>query len=197
MNNLVVDVVRDVGGNITQNNELLLPELDGDVLDGSWAVALGAETVGASSVEQRVYLELSPLLPTPSAAQLPLPILTAPSPGATVSASGFFVVYTLPAAATYATIELRSTDGEMIWEVVVPPELTQFAFWELPVEADTPLVAGKDYELSLTAFELNGTSLVSQSLFVYHDVTTFWRSIGAAERGVRALSRQTITVTAN
>ncbi|MEC7583897.1 MAG: hypothetical protein VYE77_06230, partial [Planctomycetota bacterium] len=197
LNGLVVDAVRDVGGNVTLNNELLLPALDGDLLGGTWAVAIGAETTGSSSVEQRVFFELNPLLPAPTAPQLPLPAMTAPLPDATVSASGFDMVFTLPVAATYATIELRSTDGRKIWQVVVPPEQTEFSFWELPPEADSPLVAVDDYELSLTAFELNGTSIVSRSQFVYFDVTSFWHSIGAGQRGVRALARRTITVTAN
>ena len=197
LNGLVADVARDVGGNVTLNNELVLPALDGDLLGGTWAVAIGAETVGSSSVEQRVFFELNPLLPAPTAPQLALPTMTSPLHNATVSASGFDVAFTLPPASTYATIELRSVDGDRIWQAVVPPDQTDFSFWKLPPEAASPLVAGIDYELSLTAFELNGTSIVSRSQFVYHDVTTFWHSIGAGQRGVRALARSSITVTTN
>jgi len=198
-NGLVADVARDIGGNTTnvapEDGQLQLPALTGDLAGHRWVVALGASTTAGGGSEQRVFFALDGLT-SPVAPQLPLPTLTAPTDGATVAASGFEVVYTLPDGSAYATIELCTDDEEHRWLVVVPPDLTQFSFWELPSQAQTPLVAGLQYTLTLTAFRL-GDSIVGRSQYPYRDLTTFWRSIDASERGVRALARRSVTVTAN
>lgn len=123
------------------------------------------------------------------------PTISSPTNGATVAANGFHVLYALPAGAVYGTLELRSTAGgeTLLWQAVVPPTLQDFEFVRLPVEAETPLVAGRTYTLTVTAWF--GDAGLTQSPDPYRDITTFWQSIGTVERGITQRTTRTILVT--
>ena len=196
----IADVARAVGGNMTvsgANVTFTLPALTGALAGHAWLVALRAQvSTATTATAQRTLLRLAPSdqLVVP---QLPLPTLTAPLDGATVPALGFAVDFTLPAGSMYATIDLRSDGTEArLWTAVVPPTATQFQYVALPTQAQSPLVAGRTYTLTLTSYRADTGFLLGRTE-TYRDLVTYWVTIGAAERGVRAASSRTITITAN
>ncbi|GDY02240.1 hypothetical protein LBMAG49_15690 [Planctomycetota bacterium] len=202
----VVDVARNIGGNLSRTGtgtdlRLRLPNLTGALVGSSWLTALHAEAHDATTATtQRLLLSLA-IGATPARSFLPLPLLTAPVNGAVVLASGFDVGFSLPAAAMYATLDLRSEAptnlvDELRWEVVVPPGTTAFRFWLLPSNVAKPLVAGRTYTLTLTAFAAQG-GLREFNGSPYTDTIQFWQTIGIGTRGVTAVSSQKITITAN
>lgn len=198
----VVDVVRGIGGNLSMiGADLLLelPALNASLSGHQWiAVLRGSATSSGVTVTQRSLLRLASSGPTTAVPLFAAPTITAPAAGATVPATGFTVHFALPAGVLYATIELRSDTGAELhlWQVTLPPEATEFAFKTLPVEADSPLVAGKTYSLVLSAYRSLSGPLVGKRDW-YTELTSFVQTMGAVERGVDAVSSQTIQVTAN
>ncbi|MBM4060605.1 MAG: hypothetical protein FJ265_05850 [Planctomycetes bacterium] len=199
-----IDVVRGVGGNhlaVGTDLRLDLPELAGELAGHRWcAVLQGSAVAGGATLAQRTLVRLPGSGAAAATPMLPVPAIVAPAAGAFVAASGFTVEYTLPAGALYATIELRSeAGGELyLWDVVLPPSATSFAFKVLPPEAVTPLVAGRSYTLTVSACRtLAGPMVGKTQVEAYRELTSFLQSLGALERGVDAVSSRTITVTAN
>jgi hypothetical protein len=197
-----IDIVRGIGGNHAaagDDLQLTLPALSGSLAGHRWRVLMqGEATNGGVVVKQRSLLRLEGSATEATVPFLPVPTITSPSPAATVAASGFTVEYTVPDGTLYATIELRSeSSGELyLWDVVLPPTAASFAFHVLPTEAATPLVAGRSYSLTVSAFRaLTGPLLESDR--PYDKLTSFLQSIGALERGVDAVSSSTIQVTTN
>lgn len=194
----VVDVVRGLQGNHAANgNDLAftLPSLAAAAPDDLWLAMVRGDFASGGDTLQVRSLQL---LPTTQPRVLPaFPAMTAPVAGATVAATGFAVDFTLPAGALYGRIELRSEQaGEtLLWQVLVPSDLTQFAFVALPIDADMPLVAGRSYTLTVSAYF--GTSVLATSDDPYRDLSTFVQAIGATELGVTQVTRRSITVTAN
>jgi hypothetical protein len=193
----VIDVVRGLRGNLTANGDdlqFLLPSLAGVLPDHLWlALVRGDFTSGGSTLQLRSLQLLPTVQPRVLAA---FPTLAAPAAGATVAASGFTVDFTLPSGALYGTIELRSTAGEtLLWQIVVPPDLTQFAFVTLPAEAATPLLAGRSYTLTVSAYF--GTSVLATADDPYADLSGFLQSIGSTEIGVDQVTRRSLTLTTN
>lgn len=197
-----VDVVRGIGGNHAASGndlQLQLPALTGPLSGMTWCALLqGSAAVGGATITQRSVLRL-----TGSGAEAPVPmlappVLTAPAAGATVPAAGFTVQYTLPPGTLYATIELRSDTGAELhlWQVTLPPGVAEFAFRVLPTEADTPLVAGKTYTLTLSAYRTLAGPLTDKPE-AYRELTSFLYSVGALERGVDGMSSVAIQVTTN
>lgn len=197
-----VDVVRDVGGNhavVGSDLTLRLPPLTGTLAGHRWRVLLAGSGVAAgATLTQRSLLTLRGDGAETAAPLLPPPVLTAPAAGATVAASGFTVQYSLPANTLYATLELRSQSGSdtLSWQVLLPPDTTQFTFVTLPVEMTSPLAAGRTYTLTLSAFRASGGPLRDEP-FAYRDLSTFAQSIGAVERGVDTMSSVAITITSS
>jgi hypothetical protein len=196
----VVDVARGIAGNIAVSGQdvvFSLPPLDGALAGGAWLCAFGASAnTGTTAIAQRTLQRLQAgALPT--IRFLPLPTITAPVDGAVVSSGGFTVDFALPPGSLYGTIDLHNGGSEDLrWEVVVPPDLTSFRFWQLPTDVPTPLQASRSYTLTVTAYRAdNGVNNGSQD--PYRDLTTYFYTTGAAERGVTAVSSQTITVNTN
>lgn len=194
------DVARGIAGNHAVSGAdvtFTLPALTGGLQGGDWLCAIGAErSVGSGSVAQRSVQQFGvhPL----SVPFLPVPDILAPADQATVPADGFRVDYTVPAGTNYLQLELRS-DGPAVtlhWLVVLPPDRTSFEFVRLPTQAATPLLAGRSYQLTLTACRIDTGPLLQRSL-PYIDATSYWMSIDAYKRGVRALASRTITITTN
>ena len=103
--------------------------------------------------------------------------------------NGLAVDFTLPAGAVYGTIDLFSFAPALVsWRVVVPPNASRFEFVALPATAPSPLVAGSTYILTVSAYF--GAGVLSASANPYRELTTFWQSIGAAERGVVHVTRR-------
>lgn len=196
----IVDVVRDLGGNHAAAGSdltLQLPALTGQLAAHRWrALVSGSGAAGGGAVTQRSLLSLRGLGAEAAAPLLAPPVLLSPAPGATVAAAGFTTTFTLPADVLFASLELRSQVGgdTLLWDVVVPPDATTFSFVTLPVESPTPLVAGRTYTLTLSAFRASGGPLRG-SPFAYRDLTTFVQSIGTVERGVDSMSSISITIT--
>ncbi len=198
-----VDVVRDVGGNHAASGSdlvLQLPALAGQLAGHRWRVLVSGSGAagGGGTVAQRSLLSLRGDGAESAAPLLAPPQITAPSDGGTVTATGFTVQYSLPSDALYATIELRSVVGAetMLWQVLLPPDVTAFSFLQLPAEMVTPLVAGRTYSLTLTAFRAS-TGPLGGRPFSYRDLSAFYQSIGAVERGVDSTSSHTITISSS
>lgn len=195
----VVDVARDIAGNITVNGSdasFLLPPLIGPFAGGSWLVALRASASGPTTAHgQRLLLRLrdsgSDVFP-----MLALPAITSPTDGQGVLASGFTVQFAAPVGATYAQIELRSEGVDTrSWTAVVPASTTEFTFVPLPVEAESPLVAGRFWTLTVSAWRADVGGYAEPGY--YGELPTFWQSLGSGNQGVRAGSSRTVTIATN
>ncbi|MEO6593706.1 MAG: hypothetical protein ABIP94_03015, partial [Planctomycetota bacterium] len=209
----VVDVVRDLRGNHAASGADLvfqLPALAGALGGHRWQAVLnglfpssGFPASGSIASISALIALTRPSAPSPGGPTsagfsfLEFPVVTAPVTGSVVPASGFAVEFSLPPRALHGSIELLSaTTGDTLrWQVIVPADVTQFAFVQLPPEAATPLVAGRTYLLTVSAFA--GTGPVTRSQEPYRNTATFLQSIGAIERGVEQVSRRTILVTTN
>lgn len=197
-NGNLVDVARDLGGSVSVNGEdlgLRLPPLTGDLSGGQWLALLSGSTVSGGTTSKH-YSWLSLTQPVTAGFAFPeFPDLVSPAPGASVSADGFVASFTLPPGAVGGVLELRSQLGQdlLLWQAVVPPDVQEFSFVSLPVEANSPLVAGRTYVLTLTAWF--GTIDIA-SPDVFGDFVSFWQSVGIAEAGVNRISRRSITITA-
>lgn len=195
----VVDVATDVAGNMTVSGPdvtFALPTLEGPFVGGSWLVALRATSSALTTAQgQRALLRLqdsaSEVFP-----MLALPTIASPADGLVVPASGFTVQFASPPGATYAQIELRSEGLDTrSWTAVVPAETTEFAFVTLPVEAQTPLVAGRAWTLTVSAWRVALGGYATPGL--YGELPTFWLSLGAGNQGVRVGSSRTVTIATN
>ncbi|MBX3464699.1 MAG: carboxypeptidase regulatory-like domain-containing protein [Planctomycetes bacterium] len=193
-----VDVVRGLRGNHAaagDDLEFTLPALDGPLADHRWLALLQGSFASGGATLRLQSLQVLPA--APPQVLPPFPVVTAPAPGATVPAAGFTVEFALPAGALYGTIELRSDDGgdTRLWQALVRPAATGFAFVAMPTDVPTPLIAGRNYELTVSA--CFGPSVLAGSEDPYRDLSAFARSIGAAERGVRQVTRRTLAITTN
>jgi hypothetical protein len=197
-----IDVVRGINGNHAAAGtdlQLTLPALSGSLAAHRWRVLVQGEATNSGvTIKQRSLLSLGGVAPEATRSMLAPPTISAPTAGGTVAASGFTVQYTVPSGTLYATIELRSeAGGELhLWDVVLPPTATSFAFQVLPTQATTPLIAGKTYSLTVAAYRAT-TGLLADYDFKYEKLGGYLQSIGVVERGVDAVSSRTIQVTAN
>jgi hypothetical protein len=78
---------------------------------------------------------------------------------------------------------------------MLPPTTSTFAFVTLPLDVPTPLLAGRTYTLTLSAFF--GDGLLATSVTPYDDLSTYPQSVGSAALGIRQVARRAITITAN
>src|SRR5204863_9824697 len=104
---------------------------------------------------------------------------------------------TVPPSAIYGLLELRSElpGDTLLWEVMLPPALTQVVFVTLPQPAESPLKPGRTYTLTVSAFFAN--EAIAGSLPPYRDFTPYVQSIGDVERGVTQVTRRSIQITTN
>jgi len=204
-NGRVVDVVRDLGGNHVASGSdlaLRLPPLTGQLANHRWRVittGTGSAPLGGTLTQRTlVTLRGAGVVAEDPAPFLPTPTIQAPAANAAVAASGFPVTLTLPSGTLYATLELRSTTASdtLLWQVYLRPDTTQFTFPTLPSQAATPLVAGRTYTLTLTAYRASAGPATG-GVFDYRGVTTFLRSLGTTERGVDSVSSHSITITSS
>lgn len=190
-----VDVVRGLGGNhrgVGTDLEFDLPALAGELAGHRWVALLrGTAAVGAATVAQASLLRLGS--GAPRQPFLPVPEIAAPDPGAIVDLEGFRVDFALPADALYGTVELRSqTAGELLlWQAYVPPDATSFEFVKLPSKAETPLLAGRSYTLTVTAYRARSGPFVGVEK-PYRRFTGYLQTIGEIERGVDAYAARSI-----
>ncbi len=202
----VVDVVRELRGNhaVVGNDVVFtLPALDGSLAGHGWLALLdGSYTSNNSIVRCSALVSLpraSSLLSFPRGAVSfgAFPDISSPAQAATVAVAGFVVQYALPPAALHGAITLRSeVAGEtLVWQVLVPRDATEFSFVTLPTGVATPLLAGRTYTLTVSAFFGDGAVAGAQD--PYRDLATFAQSIGAIERGVTQVTRRSIVITAN
>ena len=190
----LVDVARDIGGSYTatvNNLDLNLPALaDGD----EWLALVRGEKVTGGFTDS--HASLIPIVEaTTEGFTFPeFPALTAPANGDSVSATGFTTDFILPSQAIGGVIELRSTgpDDLLLWQTIVRPEYRSFNFLELPVQADTPLVAGRTYKLTVTAWF--GTIDINSN-DIFRDFSPFQQTVGIIESGITQISRRSITIT--
>lgn len=190
----LVDVARDLGGSYTataNNLELTLPAL---VQRDEWLALVRGEKVTGGFTDS--HASLIPLVAaTTEGFSFPeFPELTAPVDGETVSAMGFTTDFRLPSQAIGGVIELRSTgpDELLLWQTIVRPEYSSFDFLELPTQADTPLVSGRTYKLTVTAWF--GTIDINSN-DIFRDFSPFQQTVGIIESGITQISRRSITIT--
>lgn len=202
----VVDVVRGVQGNhAASGNDLVftLPPLAGALAGHGWYALLDGSypsngtTVRCSAVVSLPRGSALPPLPRGAFTFGEFPTISAPANGATVPAAGFTFSFALPANALHGSIELRSeAPGEtLVWQILMPPTTTEFAFVTLPPDFVTPLIAGRTYTLTVSAYYGDGP--VTERDEPYHDLATFVQSIGTTERGVAVVTRRSIQITTN
>ncbi len=203
----IVPIVRDLDGNFATSGAdvtFTLPELNGTAAGHGWLGLLhgnyvvGNDTLGVGALVSlpRGAAGLSSF-PVGTVAFDQFPDIVAPAANATVPADGFTVQFTLPANALHGSIELRNevTGETRLWQALVPRELTDFAFVRLPNEAVTPLLAGRTWTLTVSAYF--GDGVVTGTTDPYRDLSTFAQSIGSVERGVWLVQRRSIQITTN
>lgn len=194
----LLDIARGLGGTSTTSSESLGLNLPSLALAGArrWLVALEAtKTVSGKTITQKSFVPLAGTT-GPSVTQLAVPDITAPAPGAAVSATGFTVSYTVPAGASYVEVEVRSeTAGETrTWHAVVHPRYSSYTFRELPTECPQPLVAGRTWTVTVTAARIETGPFTLQEE-IYNRCTTSWVGLSEATREVNAISSTAIQVT--
>lgn len=202
----IVDVARGLRGNHAASGidlALALPALTGPLAGHGWLVLLdGSYPSNGSTVS------CSALISVPRPSSLPsfplgavrfnaFPEIASPANGAVVPATGFTVQFTLPTTALHGMLELRSESGgeTLLWQVLLPPDAAQFTFVALPVDAATPLLAGRTWSLTVSAWF--GDGAVAGAVDPYGYLATFAQSIGAVERGAHRVLRRTIQITTN
>lgn len=194
----VVDVARRVDGSVSpagSDLDLALPPLSSGE---QWILLLGGEQTAAGVTSSHYSMVDLEDTTTTGFGFRPFPALTAPAPGETVAASGFDVEFSLPAGALGGKIELHSdgvgNEDTLIWEVLVPPDEPDFRFVQLPVEAETPLVANRTYTLTVSAW-FGTIDLLSPD--IYGDFVAFAQSIALVEGGVRQVTTKSIVIQTN
>ena len=194
----VVDVARRVDGSVSAAGadlELALPPLSAGA---QWILLLGGEQTSASVTSSHYSMVDLEDTTTIGFGFRAFPTLTAPAPGETVAASGFDVEFSLPAGALGGKIELHSEaagNGDtLIWEVLVPPDEPDFRFVQLPIEAETPLIANRTYTLTVSAW-FGTVEMLSPD--VYGDFVAFAQSIALIEGGVRQVTMKSIEIQTN
>ena len=194
----VVDVARRVDGSVSAAGadlELALPPLSAGA---QWILLLGGEQTSASVTSSHYSMvDLEDTTATGFGFRA-FPTLTSPAPGETVAASGFDVEFSLPAGALGGKIELHSeavgNEDTLIWEVLVPPDEPDFRFVQLPIEAETPLIANRTYRLTVSAW-FGTVEMLSPD--VYGDFVAFAQSIALIEGGVRQVTMKSIEIQTN
>lgn len=203
-NNLGCDVARGIEGNKTANADdlqLSLPPLVGGAAGANWLCALrGSAVVADSTIDQRSLLVFDASRTAPVTPFLPAPVITSPLPGDSVPASGFTVQYQPPAGALWVEIELRSTvtgtSGLLdtcMWRVIAPATSTSHTLVELPSRSVTPLLPGRTYALTVTAFRAD-RGILPTLTDPYYQLTRYFLSLDLFEAGVTAVSRRTIQI---
>ncbi|MCA8953145.1 MAG: hypothetical protein KDE27_26775 [Planctomycetes bacterium] len=199
---LAIDVVRDLTGNLAVSGgdlALTLPPLAGSIAGNDWLALVGGSTaVGTDEIAQRALLRFGAGGVIGAPKILPLPTISEPVEGATVLSAGFTVQFTLPPGTLYGVLELRNESASelLLWQAYVPPTATSFTFVTFPMEAVSPLVSGRSYELRLSAYgSSNGGGVLATSNNAYRDRTTYLQSISPVEIDVDAVSTYSRRVT--
>lgn len=192
-----VDVARDLAGSYAVAGgdlQFTLPMLPGSLGEGRWRALLrGATTAGGVTSTHASLLSLAE--PTTTGVVLPaFPTLTSPAPAASVPASGFTVDYALPVGAFGGMIELRSEAASdlLLWQVLVPSGDPGFTFVTLPAEVETPLIAGRTYTLTVTAW-FGDVDIRTRNPLA--DTVSFAQTVGLIEAGITQVSRRSIQIT--
>ena len=193
----VADIARDLQGNIVVTGAdltLALPSLDGALAERSWLAVVSGERASAGVTSSHASLVTLSSSTFPDFSFPEFPELTGPAPGAALAAEGFVATFTLPPSCLFGTLELRSqTNADLLlWQIVLRRTETGFAFVALPGEAATPLLPGRSYTLTLSAW-FGDVSTGSPD--PQRDVVAFAQSIGPIEAGLTQVASQSIQIT--
>ncbi|MFY9342129.1 MAG: hypothetical protein WAT39_06560, partial [Planctomycetota bacterium] len=202
----VIDVASGLQGNhAAVGNDLAftLPPLTGPLAGNRWLALLdGSYGSAGTTVRCSALVSLprdgdSQAIPRGAVTFGAFPDLQAPQQGATVAAAGFTVQFTLPPGAVHGALELRSdvAGDTRWWQVLLPPDATEFVFVALPPEAVTPLITGRTWTLTVSAFFGDGAVLGAPD--PYRELSTFAQSIGTVERGIATVTSRSIQITTN
>lgn len=194
----IIDAARDIDGSVEvagNDLQLRLPAITAALPGTAWLALLRGETTSMGvTTSHASLLRIDAAGPEPSFALPPPPTLSMSS--TMVPVADFDVFFELPAGAIGGEVELRSVGGgeELLWQTVVRPEQTSTSFVELPPEAESPLIAGRSYTLTVTAW-FGDIDIVSSDVF--GEIVAYRQSIGLAEAGVTQISRRSMMITAN
>ncbi|MEE2888325.1 MAG: hypothetical protein VX951_12920 [Planctomycetota bacterium] len=200
---LVVNIARNAEPNSTPGTPgIALPGLDSWKADfTNYIVGYGASrTFGSDTISQQVFARLDGTTVS-HVGQLPVPTI---SPDTSTPIIGFKVQITAPAAAHYVVLTLRHESSTEIrdWTVVLPSDVTEYTFHQLPSPMPNVLDHGssnqKVWTLTATCARIDDGPLIRP--FITHDevfyrVQANWVGLKEADRQVAAFSSRSIQVT--
>lgn len=203
---LALDLLPEVGGVVASAPDVTIPvpALTGPLAGGVFLVALrGSDTrANGADVSQASFTEAATSPVTPPVL-LPVPEVQSPTPNQTVSASGFDVTWTWPSGVAdpnYFVIELSTVNGtdDRYWTVYVRGDLRVFEFGRLVPSAPNPLVAGRTYDLRITAHRVDkGVTYSPDINNSYQRIIGNLYSLRAGARGSAATASYAFKVTTN
>lgn len=192
----MVDVARDVGGNVAISGSDLTFDLPASLGGAVWSLAVdAAATAGGVTTRQQAWVRFDGGQQVQHPGFLGVPEILSPAPGATVDSDRFSVSWRVPADTRYAEVELRSDDGVdvRVWKGLLPPTRSSLEFRVLDPDIADPLVAGRTYSLTVRASRIT-TGILTQVRAPYFSICTHYYGVHPADREVDAMSSQTITI---
>jgi len=195
----VVDIVRDVGGNIQLvDGDLLvdLPDPSGVFEGASWLLGFDASaTNGGVTTRQQSFARFDGVTAIDHPGFLAAPQILTPAPGATVDADRLAVSWTVPDGANYVEVELRSdlNNDLRVWKALVPTTRTSVEFRDLDPTSVDPFIPGRTYTLTVRASRYTG-GVLTQVFEPYSSVVAHYYGVHPADRAIDGISTQTITI---
>jgi hypothetical protein len=198
---LLVDLVADVGilGSQISGDDvsLLLPPRPSGI-QKYWTVFGGLKVTGGVTTKQCIVVPLHEAA-DPDVAQLALPTITSPTPGATLPKTGFPIKFILPPECHYGVVQVRSektVDGETDvrdWTVVVPRDRTQADIFTFSQNIPEVLVDDEDrtWTVTVSAARIDSGPLVDPILEyrrTYVRILANWAGMKEVGREARAFS---------
>ena len=135
----------------------------------------------------------------------PPPTVTSPTPGGTISSSGFTVTLTSPANTMYTVLQLCTNDDPndvREWTVILPSETTSFPFvvWGQGVPELLDSTRTRTWTFTATSVRIDSGPLVDpmyDEVAAYIRIVANWVGIQEANREVAAFASNSFTVTSN
>jgi len=202
--NTLVDIDQNIGGNMTVSGNNLIFTLPA-VPPALKSYVLGLHGSALSSgrtITQQTFIRLDGVT-APTVPMLPPPTVTSPTPGGTISSSGFTVTLAAPANTMYTVLQLRTNDDPddvREWTVLLPASTTSFPFVTWQTGVPTLLVPGRTWTFTATSVRIDSGPLVDpmyDEVAAYLRINANWVGIKEADREVAAFASNSFTVTSN
>lgn len=202
--NTLVDIDADIGGNRTVSGSDLiftLPPVPA-ALTGYLLGLRGSSVVSGRTITQQTFIRLDGTS-TPVVPMHPPPTVTSPTPGGTISSSGFTVSLTSPPNTMYTVLQLSTNDDPddvREWIVILPSETTSFPFVTWPTGVPALLVPNRTWTFTATSVRIDSGPLIDplyNEEDAYVRILANWVGIEEADREVAAFASNAFTVTSN